>query len=313
MNQHQTNYGLPNRVSHISNLFPFANIDEDERYIANFINQRLTLDSSGTSGRAKTIIQPILTEDISLFNNTGFFPNQLRRSEISYPYEYKLPVNIKQNSGATLRHSLMNMNDFNEEIPININHLRRQQTGGIKKRIKSISKVRVIDHYAEPIESAIQLDHRQHSALSQPITYKIPVHIQPSTGTILKTHYATTEEEELPHERLVHFAQLRKPIFASSNTTKRLVSSKIEPSAFIDIPIINETSIHLDRVHHPMKPQIIQYKPSPNIQSSMGSIFQTRLALSQEESPEEKSFYVNQFRHPTVKHSSNNEREWVWM
>ncbi|CAF1208712.1 unnamed protein product [Adineta ricciae] len=300
------------RVSHISNMFPSANIYEDEQYIANLINQHLALCSSGTSGKVKTIIKPVLTEDISLFNDTGFLANQLRRSEISYPYEYKTPANVKQNSGVTLRNTSMTMNDFNEEIPINVNHLRRQHRGGIRKRIKSISKVRVVDQYAEPIESAVQLDHRQQSALSHPITYRIPVHIQPTTGTISRTHYAITEEEPA-QETSIHVAQLRQPLFAPMNAAKRSVSSIIAPSAFVDIPVIHETPIYVDRVRHLIQPQIVQYKPSKNILPSIGSLFQTRFALSQEESPEERAFYVNQLRQPTRKDPSNNEKGWVWV
>ncbi|CAF1680910.1 unnamed protein product, partial [Adineta ricciae] len=59
--------------------------------------------------------------------------------------------------------------------------------------------------------------------------------------------------------------------------------------------------------------QVIQYKPSTTIQPSIGSIFQTRLALGREDSPEEKSFHINQLRHPAMKHSSTNERVWAWM
>ncbi|UJR24475.1 hypothetical protein I4U23_005850 [Adineta vaga] len=305
---------FPSRVSHISNLFPSVDMYEDEHYIANMINRRLPVGSSGTSGRATRILQPMFTEDIRLFDDTGFLAHQLRRSEVSYPYEYKAPANIKQKSNVILRTTPMSMNIYNEEIhetPIHINHARHQQSGGRKKKITSISQIRVLDHYAEPLESSVQLDHRQRTSLSHPTTYKIPLNTRPSTGTILKTHYALTEEEPA-QETSINIARLRQPLFAN-DTTKQYVSSIIQPSTTFDIPIMNETALHLDRVRRPITPQIIHYKPPANIQPSMGSILQTKLALGREYSPEEPSIYINQLRHPMAKDLSDNGKEWVWV
>ncbi|CAF1550152.1 unnamed protein product, partial [Adineta ricciae] len=138
----QANIGLPNRPFRISNVSPSANIFEDDQYMANLIDQHLALSSSGRSRKVSTISQPILTEDISLFNNAGFLPHQIRRSETSYPYAYKPSGNLQAKSGVQLRNTSTCTDDFHEELPININHLRRQQTKGIKKTIKSISKTR---------------------------------------------------------------------------------------------------------------------------------------------------------------------------
>ncbi|CAF1173814.1 unnamed protein product [Adineta ricciae] len=169
----QANIGLPNRPFRISNVSPSANIFEDDQYMANLIDQHLALSSSGRSRKVSTISQPILTEDISLFNNAGFLPHQIRRSETSYPYAYKPSGNLQAKSGVQLRNTSTCTDDFHEELPININHLRRQQTKGIKKTIKSISKTRVLDPCAQSMESAVQLDHCQRLAAPHPIRYKI--------------------------------------------------------------------------------------------------------------------------------------------
>jgi hypothetical protein len=202
----------PSQVSHISNLFPSANGYEDEQYIAHPIDQRLAISSSGTSGKATTITEPTIAQDVPLIDETGVTISQFRRSETPHPFEYKASADLKEQSDAILRTTIMAISGHNEETqetPINVNHVCHQQSRGIKQTTTFISQISFTTDYAELDESAIQLDQLQRLESPQPITYKVPADIQPSTGTSLKTPSALVQEEPA-QETPVNITQLRQ-------------------------------------------------------------------------------------------------------
>jgi len=246
----------PSQVSHISNLFPSANGYEDEQHIAHPIDQRLAISSSGTSGKATTITEPTIAQDVPLIDETGVTISQFRRSETPHPFEYKASADLKEQSDAILRTTIMAISGHNEETqetPINVNHVCHQQSRGIKQTTTSISQISFTTDYAELDESAIQLDQLQRLESPQPVTYKVPADIQPSTGTSLKTLSAFGQEEPA-QETPVNITQLRQSTIkdlSALDTTKQQASSIMQPSATTDVPILNETAVHLNQVHRP--------------------------------------------------------------
>ncbi|CAF0797962.1 unnamed protein product [Adineta steineri] len=212
---------LSKRVFHISNLLPSANNYEEEREIANCINQRLPIGPCRISRKAVTLIQRTISNDIPLFDETSITLTQLRRSKTPHPHKYKASANLKQQSGAQPHTSTLAMCGYNEdteETPINLDHLRRQQSGGIKKTAQSISQINLLNDYTDLDETAILIGQIYRLDPPQIIQYKSPLHIQPSISYTKKTSSVLSQEEPA-EETSANIYQLRQPTLKKISTT----------------------------------------------------------------------------------------------
>ena len=269
-------------TSHISYLLPSANEYKIEKHAA-------------------TVTQPGVGQDVPLLDETSVTLGQLRRSEVPQPYEYKASANLKQESSATLRTTASAMSGHHEtaqETPVNLDHLRLQESAGVKQLATSISQPSVTIDSPILDESAINLDQHQRSEKPQTIQYKPPANIQSSAGSILTTTSALGAEEPA-QETPVNITQLRQPAakdLPSYDTAKQQASSVIQPSTTTDLPVFDESAVNLAQIHRSDVPHTVQYKSSVDIQPSSGSLLTSRSALSGEEPAQESSMTYGQLK-----------------
>jgi hypothetical protein len=99
--------------------------------------------------------------------------------------------------------------------------------------------------------------------------------------------------DEEAQETSINVGHLRRQ---ESQGTKQIATTISQPSAANDLPIMDETSVHLDQIHRSDVPQTIQYKAPANIEQSTGSILTTASTLGQEEPAQETPVNITQVR-----------------
>ncbi|CAF1296577.1 unnamed protein product, partial [Rotaria sordida] len=276
------------QASRISHLSTSANEYEDEQHIAHPLRQRLSIGSIRTSDKVDTIQQPEVGPYVPLLDESSIALNQFRLPEIPQSYEYKAPIDIKQEPIALLRTSALAMSSDDMEIhetPINISHIRHQESGGTKQRATSISQPSVTIDFSILDESPLHLDQLQRPELSQSIEYKLPADIQLSTSSILTTTSALSQEEPA-EETAINITQFIQ------STAQDLPVSETKKTT---------TVVRLDQVHRPDAPQSIQYKAPPDIQPSVGTILTTASGLISEELAHDTPVNISQLRQPIAK------------
>lgn len=292
---------FPNQVSRITNVLSSVDQYEDEPHIGHISNQHLAVNSSGRSGKAKSITRPTLISDFPVLNETSIHVNQIRRSGQSHPHEYKASAGRKQIPIATLYPTELTLNAFDEdaqETPIYVNHIHQQQSKGIRKAPKYISQLNTLTNYVDLDESPIQLDQLQRLSLAHPIKYKLLHDVQPSTGIIRKMP-SVFIHEELSQEPSINIHRLRQANLRNIrplNATKQQVISVVRPSISTNFDPIDETAFYLNQFHRPLAPQNIQYKAPVGLQPSAGSIIKTNSTLTDEDLFGEASLILNQMR-----------------
>ncbi|CAF1496878.1 unnamed protein product, partial [Rotaria sordida] len=294
------------QASRISHLSTSANEYEDEQHIAHPLRQRLSIGSIRTSDKVDTIQQPEVGPYVPLLDESSIALNQFRLPEIPQSYEYKAPIDIKQEPIALLRTSALAMSSDDMEIhetPINISHIRHQESGGTKQRATSISQPSVTIDFSILDESPLHLDQLQRPELSQSIEYKLPADIQLSTSSILTTTSALSQEEPAEETaiNITQFIQSTAQDLPVSETKKQQVSTIIQPSLITDLPVLHEAVVRLDQVHRPDAPQSIQYKAPADIQPSVGTILTTASGLISEELAHDTPVNISQLRQPIAK------------
>ena len=156
--------------------------------------------------------------------------------------------------------------------------------------------------YRFSTKPAVYLDQIHRPDVPQSVQYKAPGDIQPSAGALLTTTSALGGEEPA-QETPVNITQFRQPTatdLPSTDTAKQQASPVIQPSATTDLPVFDESAVHLDQIQRSEAPQAVQYKAPGDIQPSTGSLLTTASALSGEEPAQESSVYVAQLRQPTA-------------
>ncbi|CAF5225869.1 unnamed protein product, partial [Rotaria magnacalcarata] len=108
---------------------------------------------------------------------------------------------------------------------------------------------------------------------AQSVQYEAPTDIQLVTGSRPAASSARITEESA-QETPVNINQLRQSMakdFSAADGIQQQVSSVMRLSTTTDLPILDETSIHLDQIHRPDIPQTVQYKAPVDIEPSAGS------------------------------------------
>ncbi|CAF4384706.1 unnamed protein product, partial [Adineta steineri] len=125
-----------------------------------------------------------------------------------------------------------------------------------------------------------------------------PTNTQPLADTTLTTTSTFTQETTITVDQLPQPSSKDLP---TAELTRQRASSILQPSATTDLPILDETAVHLYQIQRTDTPQAVQYKAPEGIQPSTGTIHKTALALSQEESSQDTSVNVGQLRQPSAK------------
>ncbi|CAF4689458.1 unnamed protein product [Rotaria sp. Silwood1] len=304
----QETLALPSirRASRISNLLTSANEYEDEQHIAHPVHQRLAIGSIITSGKADIVKQPEVGPHVPLLDESSIALSQFRQSEIPQSYEYKAPIDVKEEPTAVLRTSALAMSGDDMETygtPINVSHLRRQESGGTKQAAVAVSQPSVTIDYPILDESAIHLGQLQRPELPQSVEYKLPVDSQLSTGSFPTTASALSEEEPAQETsfQITQFIQPSAKDLPISDTIKQQASTIIQPSLITDLPVLHDAVVRLDQVHRPDAPQSVQYKAPADIQPSVGTILTTASGLISEEPAHETPVNISQLRQPIAK------------
>ncbi|CAF1641227.1 unnamed protein product, partial [Adineta ricciae] len=81
-----------------------------------------------------------------------------------------------------------------------------------------------------------------------------------------------------------------------SGAVRQMVSSISQPRITTDLPLFDETAIHLDRLHRPSATETVQYIAPIDILPTVGTILRTTSALSQEELPHEVGITLQQIQ-----------------
>ncbi|CAF3444656.1 unnamed protein product, partial [Rotaria socialis] len=291
------------RASQISRLMMSANEFDDEQYIAHPVDQRIAVGPVRTSDKTNIMQQLESRPDFSILDKGAI---ALSQSEIPQLYEYKAPTDLKQESTATLRTdtSALSGHDIeSQETPINVDHRRRQESGGSKQVAKLVSQPSLTIDFPILDESSVSLDQLQRSELPQSVTYRAPTDIQSTVGSLLTSTSAFSQDEpahETPfniNQFIQHSAQ-DKPV---SDTSKQQTTTIIQPSAITDSQMLQEALAHLDQVHLLDAAQAVQYEAPTDIQSVTGSYPAAPSALITEESTQETPLNINQLRQPVTK------------
>ncbi|CAF5205910.1 unnamed protein product, partial [Rotaria magnacalcarata] len=146
---------------------------------------------------------------------------------------------------------------------------------------------------------------------AQSVQYEAPTDIQLVTGSRSAVPSARITEESA-QETPVNINQLRQSMakgFSAADGIQQQVSSVMRLSTATDLPILDETSIHLDQIHRPDIPQTVQYKAPVDIEPSAGSIRTTTSALSIEEPARDVSCNVTQLHQATARDLSDTGRQ----
>ncbi len=196
-----------------------------------------------------------------------------------------------------------------QETPVNVTQLRQPAPKDlpppdvIKQQAISVTQPSTATDLPILDETSVHLDQIHRPDAPQPVQYKAPTDIQPTTGSILTTASALSGEEPA-QETPVNVTQLRQPApkdLPPSDVTKQQATSITEPSVATDLPILDETSVHLDQIHRPNMPESVQYKAPADIQPSTTTILKSNSALGEEEPAEEASVHVSQLRQAAAK------------
>ncbi|CAF4318905.1 unnamed protein product, partial [Rotaria socialis] len=291
------------RASQISRLMMSANEFDDEQYIAHPVDQRIAVGPVRTSDKTNIMQQLESRPDFSILDKGAI---ALSQSEIPQLYEYKAPTDLKQESTATLRTDTLALSGHDiesQETPINVDHRRRQESGGSKQVAKLVSQPNLTIDFPILDESSVSLDQLQRSELPQSVTYRAPTDIQSTVGSLLTSTSAFSQDEpahETPfniNQFIQHSAQ-DKPV---SDTSKQQTTTIIQPSAITDSQMLQEALAHLDQVHLLDAAQAVQYEAPTDIQSVTGSYPAAPSALITEESTQETPLNINQLRQPVTK------------
>ncbi|CAF3453082.1 unnamed protein product, partial [Rotaria socialis] len=291
------------RASQISRLMMSANEFDDEQYIAHPVDQRIAVGPVRTSDKTNIMQQLESRPDFSILDKGAI---ALSQSEIPQLYEYKAPTDLKQESTATLRTDTLALSGHDiesQETPINVDHRRRQESGGSKQVAKLVSQPSLTIDFPILDESSVSLDQLQRSELPQSVTYRAPTDIQSTVGSLLTSTSAFSQDEpahETPfniNQFIQHSAQ-DKPV---SDTSKQQTTTIIQPSAITDSQMLQEALAHLDQVHLLDAAQAVQYEAPTDIQSVTGSYPAAPSALITEESTQETPLNINQLRQPVTK------------
>ncbi|CAF2141985.1 unnamed protein product, partial [Rotaria magnacalcarata] len=291
------------RASKISRLMMSANEFDEGQHIAHLIDQRIAVGSVRTSDKTNIIQQPESRPDFSILDKGAIARSQ---SEIPQSYEYKAPADLKQESTATLRTDTLALSGHDiesQETPINVDHQRRQESGGIEQIAKLVSQPSVTIDFPILDESSVYLDQLQRPELPQSVTYKAPADIQSTAGSLFTSASAFSQDEpahDTPiniNQFIQHTAQ-DKPV---SDTTEQQTTTIIQSSAITDSPILQEVLAHLDQVHLLDAAQSVQYEAPTDIQLVTGSRSAVPSARITEESAQETPVNINQLRQSMAK------------
>ena len=289
------------QASIITSVLPSTSEYQDERHLAHPLEQRATVDSVATAGRVSTVAQPTVALDDHVLGDTSIALDQVRRTETPQPYEYKAPADVRESLGTMMRTSASTKgvdDETAQETAVSVSHLRQPELGGVKQQTTSVSQPSVSTDLPIMEESAIHLDQIQRQQLPQTVQYKAPVDLQPSAGSLM-TSAAALSQEEPAQETSININQFSQPIakdLPSSQSTERQASSVTEFSAAADLPIMAESSIHLDQVQRPEVPRTVQYKAPADIQPSTGSLMTIATTAGQEDLAPETSLNITQVR-----------------
>jgi hypothetical protein len=267
-------------------------------------------ESGGSKRQVISISQPSISADFSTLEESAVNLDQVHRPDTPQSVQYKAPAGMLPSSSSILTTTSALGEDVPaQETPVNINQLRQptakdlptSQTTG--QQASSVTQLSASTDSAMLDESAVHLGQVHRPDAPQTVQYKSPAGIQPSSGSILTTASARggdVPEQETP----VNITQLRQPTakdLPTSRTTGQQATSVTQPSATIDLPILDESAVHLDQVHRPEAPQTVQYKSPAGIQPSIGSILTTASALGGDVPEQETPVNITQLRQPTAK------------
>ncbi|CAF4157126.1 unnamed protein product, partial [Rotaria sp. Silwood2] len=305
-------HALPSlrRASLVSRLLASANEYEDEQYIPHPLHQRLAMGSIRTSDKTEAVKQPEVSPHVPLLDESSISISQIRQSEVPQSYEYKASTDVKEESTAILRTSALALSGHDMEThgtPVNVSHLRRQESGGTKQVPAAVSQPSITIDFPILDESAIHLGQLQRPELPQSVEYKISADIQPSAGSF-PTTTSVLSQEEPAQETSFNATQFTQPTaqdLSVSDIIKQQVSTIIQPSIITDLPVLHETVVRLDQVHRPDAPQFVQYKAPADIQPSVGTILTTASGLISEEPAHDTPVNISQLRQPIAKDISS--------
>jgi hypothetical protein len=268
------------------------------------LDQLTQQQPQATKQRATSISQPSLAADTPILDETAVHVGQHQRSKQPQPVHYKPSHDIQASTGSILTTaSALSGEVPAQETALNISQLRQPVAKDLsdidspKQRASSITQPSATTDFSALDETAVQLDQIQRSETPVTIQYKAPGDIQPSTGTFVTT--ASALSEEVPaQERSIALGQLSQE---QPQATKQRASSISQPSLAADVPILDESAVHLDQHQRAELPQSVTYKPPADIQPLAGSMLTTASALGREEPAQETSININQLRQPTAK------------
>ena len=289
------------QASTVTSVLPSTSEYQDEQHLAHPFEQHSRVDSAATVSRASTVTQGTAALNEHVLGDTSIALDQVRRTEESRPYEYKAPADLRENVSTSVRTSASTMSvadETDQETAISLSHLRQPELGGVKQQTTTISHPSVTADSPILGEISIHLNQLQRTEAPQTVQYKAPAGITPSTGSIMTTAAALSQEEPA-QETPINVTQFSQPTaqgLSSSEPTGRQTSSVTQVSATTDLPIMEESSIHLDQIQRPEAPQTVQYKAPAGIQSSTGSLTTSATTVSQEESAPETSVNITQVR-----------------
>ena len=266
--------------------------------------------SDVTEQQATSVTQFSATTDASIFQETSLNADRVIHPDAPEHIQYKAPADIQPSTGSILTTtSVLSEEEPAQETPVNVNQLRQPTAKDLptsdvtEQQATSVTQFSATTDASIFQETSLNADRVIHPDAPEHIQYKAPADIQPSTSSILTTTSVRSEEEPA-QETPVNVNQLRQPAakdLPTTDVTKQQATSVTQLSAATDAPILEETSLNVDRVIHPDVPEHIQYKAPADIQPSTGSILTTTSVLSEEEPAQETPVNVNQLRQPAAK------------
>ncbi|CAF3722380.1 unnamed protein product, partial [Adineta steineri] len=234
--------------------------------------------------RASSILQPSTATDLPILDETAVHLGQLQRTDTPQAVQYKAPAGIQPSTGTIHKTALaLSQEESSQDTSVNVGQLRQPSAKGVptpEVKPSTVTDLPISD------ETSVHLDQVP------------PTYTQPSADTIIKTTPALGQEESLL-ETSFNINQLPQPSasgYSITEVTEQQVLSVIQPSATTDLPILDETTVHLDQIHRTDTPQTIQYKAPADIQPSTGSLILSTSATGAEELPSEQSIMVGQMR-----------------
>ena len=207
--------------------------------------------------QATSVTQLSAATDILILEETSLNVDQVIHPDTPQTVQYKAPADIQPSTGSIFTTaSALSSEEPAEETPVNVTHL-------LQPTSKDVRPSEAIEQHATSVtqltpgidapaieEASLNIDRIHRPDAPQPIQYKAPADIQPSTGSI-RTTASALGEEELAQETPIHVTQLRQPTatdLPSADVGEQQAKSITQLNTATDVSALEEASLNVNQL-----------------------------------------------------------------